>query len=413
VEAVRIVAAVLGGLIVLATAVSVISALVIPGARAGLLHRGVDRVVLSVTRPLAYSRPDLVARNRIETAEAPLIIVGLLALWLALFLVGYALIIWPESGPFSEALRQAGSSLATLGIFSTRRAQPVDLIAGITGLTVVALQIAYLPTLYSSFSRRETELTLIALRAGRPAWGPELLARVQLSRAIEELDTFYEPREQWIVEIAESHTSYPILLRFRSTDPHSSWIVSLLAVMDSAALLHSLVPSRTPVEARLCLQTGFGTLRQLGDLLGIAYDPDPRPDAPIQLTRAEFEYGLERIRSVGLPFERDADDAWRQFRGWRVNYEALAYAIALVVDAVPALWAGSRHGGIAQVAPIRQINRTPENLEGRAPREPDREAERAEVPPPAAAPGRFVPRAGLSRRRRQQMDQSEQEEVGG
>ena len=39
---------------------------------------------------------------------------------------------------------------------------------------MIALQISYLPTLYSAYNRRETEVTLLKSRAGEPAWGPEL-----------------------------------------------------------------------------------------------------------------------------------------------------------------------------------------------------------------------------------------------
>jgi hypothetical protein len=42
---------------------------------------------------------------------------------------------------------------------------------------IVTLQIAYLPTLYAAFNRRETEIALLNARAGIPSWGPELLAR--------------------------------------------------------------------------------------------------------------------------------------------------------------------------------------------------------------------------------------------
>jgi len=35
---------------------------------------------------------------------------------------------------------------------------------------IVALQIAYLPSLYNSFSRREALVTMLESRAGAPAW---------------------------------------------------------------------------------------------------------------------------------------------------------------------------------------------------------------------------------------------------
>ena len=58
--------------------------------------------------------------------------------------------------------------------------------------------------------------------------------------------------------------------------------------------------------------------------------------------------------------ERSAEEAWPHFRGWRVNYEPLAYELASRVDAVPALWSGPRRKLRAVMAPNRPPDRKPE-----------------------------------------------------
>jgi hypothetical protein len=301
--------------------------------------------------------------------QAPLILAVLLVCWLAAYLVGFGLLLWPETRNLAAALRESGSSLLTLGFASTRSGEPtvVDFLAGATGLIVVALQIAYLPTLYAAFNRRETEVTLIAVRAGQPAWGPELLARSRFTITTEELPDFYRQWERWAADVAESHASYPILLRFRSPHPSASWLIALLAVMDSAALYSALAPGDVPLHARLCLAMGFRCLQQLATALGIPFDPDPRPDAGIALTRAEFDEGIARLESVGFAMERTPDEAWPHFQGWRVNYESIAYRLAYAIDAVPASWSGPRRSGEPLVAPKRVVNRTPDNPEGSPP----------------------------------------------
>ena len=62
--------------------------------------------------------------------------------------------------------------------------------------------------------------------------------------------------------------------------------------------------------------------------------------ASIQLSYEEFEAGVQRLLDVGFEIERSAEEAWPHFRGWRVNYEPIAYALAYRLDAVPALWSG-------------------------------------------------------------------------
>ncbi|HWF82904.1 MAG TPA: hypothetical protein VN695_20185 [Streptosporangiaceae bacterium] len=45
--------------------------------------------------------------------------------------------------------------------------------------------------------------------------------------------------------------------RFRSLDPAASWLLSLLAVLDGAALHRSLNPSSAPHEAWPLLRVGY------------------------------------------------------------------------------------------------------------------------------------------------------------
>ena len=362
----RAVGAVLGGCLFFATSYSVLSTLVIPGGRAGLALRTVDRGVDALFR-VAASRPRLArTRHRLLQAQAPVILIAMLGAWLIGYLLAFALLLRPQTNDLAAALRESGSSLLTLGFASTRAggATAIDFLAGATGLVVVALQIAYLPTLYASFNRRETEVTLIGVRAGHPPWGPELLARNQMGTTLDDLPEFYRAWERWAADVAESHASYPILLRFRSPDPRSSWLIALLAVMDSAALLHATSPGQTPLQARLSLRMGIDCLRQLATTVGIPFEEDPRPDGPIALTRDEFDDGLARLAEVGFLTERDADESWRHFAGWRVNYESIAYRLASTINAVPAPWSGPRRGSVLTVPQRRFLNRTPDDPEG-------------------------------------------------
>ena len=72
--------------------------------------------------------------------------------------------------------------------------------------------------------------------------------------------------------MAESHTAYLPLVRFRSPRALSSWVTSLLSVMDSAALMLSLCPDAAPtVPARLCLRAGFLCFQQIAATMGIDF----------------------------------------------------------------------------------------------------------------------------------------------
>jgi hypothetical protein len=256
-------------------------------------------------------------------------------------------------------------------------------VAAATGLVIVALQIAYLPALYTSFNRREALVTLLESRAGTPAWGPELLARHNAVGILDQLPSFYEDWERWASDVAESHSTYPVLAYFRSPRPLDSWVTGLVAVLDSAALYLALCPSRAPSQARLCLRMGFTCMRDIADALGIAYDPDPSPEGPITLDYADYAHAVRGLQRSGFPVERSVPDSWRQFRGWRVNYEQIGYQLAKRLFAPPALWTGPRRGLDAPgVAPLSPVDRRP-GLAG----------------PPAQPRRQIVPSAGTHRLR--------------
>ncbi|WP_010696411.1 hypothetical protein [Saccharopolyspora spinosa] len=361
--AVAVVVAVVGGLLVAVVTASVARTLVIARARPGGLTRLVRRAVDSFFVLLTRSASDYATRDRILAAQPVTFLAAMLATWLAGYFLGYTLLLFPWEPGLTESAREAGSSLFTLGFSTTATAAPsvIDFLAAGTGLLVVALQIAYLPALYSAFNRRETEVTLLGARAGSPPWGPELLARTRYGIQLgeDDLTELYRIWERWAADIGESHSNYPVLVWFRSPQPRHSWLVGLLAVLDSAALLLALCPSRDRIEPRLCLRMGFTALRQIAFAVGIPVDEDPDPDSGIQLSYGEYRAAVDRLTEVGFPVERTPAEAWPHFRGWRVNYEPTAYALAAATDAVPALWSGPRRWPSHPIPPVRPADRRP------------------------------------------------------
>ncbi len=362
-QIVRWLAGLVGVVMVVGTAMSVFQTLVVPRGRATRLTSQVTRLVTGAFAVAVRRAKTYTAKDRLLAQVGPLILLVMLLVWLFAFHIGYALIMWlVADGTLSEALRESGSSLFTLG-FASRPlpgATVVDFLAAVTGLVVVALQIAYLPVLYSAFSQREMLVTTLQSRAGSPACGPEILARHQLVDIVDNLRFFYAEWETWAAAVAESHSNYPILVQFRSPHHLRSWVLALLSVLDSAALYHSLHGNAAPSETRLCLRMGFTALRDIADVVGLPYDPDPDPDGPLRLTYDEFLLGIRRLEDAGFPMPRTPEEAWPHFRGWRVNYESIAYALAELIVAPRAPWSGARRRlqGL-EVEPYRPVDRRP------------------------------------------------------
>jgi hypothetical protein len=360
---VRVLGVVLAVLVIGFTTASVMRTLIIPRASLGRIGRVVDTVVDKIFVLATHRMTDYEDRDTVLAGQAAVYLLSLLAVWLTAYVAGFGLLLWPTTHNIGTAVRESGSSMFTLGFDapSGSGSTALDVVAAALGLFVIAAQIGYLPTLYAAFNRRETDVTLLGSRAGSPPWGPELLARTKwgIYGNRDDLPAFYAIWERWAADLAESHSNYPVLMRFRSPQPLSSWLVGLLAVMDSAALLLAVAPSRDRIEPRLCLRMGFTALRQMGSAVGIPVSDDPDPDADIQLTFEEFAAGMQRLTDVGFEVERTAAEAWPHFRGWRANYESIAYALAYVTDAVPALWAGPRRWAHEPMAPVRPPNRQP------------------------------------------------------
>jgi hypothetical protein len=355
-----------GILIVVLTFWSVFTSLVVPRASSSRLQTLVGRILGKSARTLAPRLPSYEARDRLLSFVGPGIMVGLFITWLGLLIVGFALIEWWNSGiGFITALGISGSSAFTLGIASApdAGAHTIEILAAGFGLLVIALEIAYLPALYNAFAVRETEVTLLATRSGTPAWGPEILARHHWLDTMDELPPLYVSWERWAAAVSESHSNYPALMWFRSPAALRSWLVGLMAMMDSAALYHSASPGLTPREARTCLQMGMNCVRSMAGALKIPFNPDPLPTDPVRLTRAEFDKGIARLQAVGFPMERDVDETWRNFKGWRVNYEGIVDTLTALIVPPPAPWFVARPRFGDTVYPLI-LNRTPDEPEG-------------------------------------------------
>ncbi|MHB8717969.1 MAG: hypothetical protein ACYDAC_03630 [Candidatus Dormibacteria bacterium] len=345
--------------IVIATFASVFETTVVPRGNRSRFSRSLLRALEVPLRRAADLVSDYERRDLLLAYSAAAYVVSTLFAWLALFLVGYALILWPFAASLGEAFRVAGSSMMTLGIASIGAPVPTAFIflCALTGLVVVALQIAYLPLLYAAYNRRETLVTMLEGLAGTPGWGPIILARSASVDNLDGLGDMYDRWMEWSADVAESHTAYVVLMEFRSPTSQRSWVVSLLSILDAGAMHLALCPVSAPPQARNMMRIGYLAFRQLAAVRGHNVSGDPSPDGAIALTREEFLDACARLRSAGMEFERDPEQAWPHFRGWRVNYEAAAYALAADLDAVPALWSGPRRRPGPPLPPVQPVDR--------------------------------------------------------
>jgi hypothetical protein len=290
-------------------------------------------------------RSDYATRDRIFAVGAPLGPFAQLATWGVLIWLAFAALFWSltastiDGRSISHALELSGSSMLTLGFDSPHglSRQLAAFAAAAVGLALLALVIAYLPTLYGTFSRREQLITKLTVRAGAPATGPALLSSTWELGRFEQLEEVWEPWEDWFIELGESHTSYPQLLFFRSPRSNNHWVLASEAVLDGAAVLLTACDVPRASRSQLCLHAGIHALLSIADFLDIPHRP-PEPGAEILLSEEKFNEAFSHLQSIGVPMRDDRRAAWVAFQALRARYEHVLAVLGRMTDAPRSDW---------------------------------------------------------------------------
>ncbi|MEM6527675.1 MAG: hypothetical protein AAF653_05235 [Chloroflexota bacterium] len=342
----------LGGVaLVLVALESIIHTLIVPRAINTPLVRWYYDVLGKIFRlRLKFARNSTFElRDRVMSMYAPMALFLLPFVWLTLVLLGYTLIFYGLN--YSDSIWDdfviSGSSLLTLGTIVFPDQQPVVTVFMFTeaaiGMVLVALLISYLPTMYSAFAERERAVIQLTTPAGSPPSPVTMLTRLHRIGNFEENmgNTWLEWRD-WFTSIDESHTTYAPLVFFRSSKPSQSWITSAGVVLDTAALTNAAIDIPHDPRADLTIRAGYVALRNIADFFQLAYNPKPHPDDPISIAKEEFMAVLDDLEAAGIPLKADREQAWKDFAGWRVNYDMVLLRIAELTMAPYAMWVSDR-----------------------------------------------------------------------
>src|SRR5579859_1447741 len=228
-----------GVVVVFSTLISAIKTTVLPRGVSSKVTRQVFLWTRVVFRVRVGRSPSYEKRDRIMAMYAPTALIALLTVWISMLIISYtAMFTAIGVTPLSRAFEVSGSSIFTLGTTSTTGAGGLFLTyseAGL-GLLLLTLLITYLPTIYTTFQRRETAVTLLEVRAGNPPSAVNLLVRYHRIEKTDQLNELWRQWEEWFAELEESHISFPSLAYFRSPQPDHSWITAAGAVLDSGSL---------------------------------------------------------------------------------------------------------------------------------------------------------------------------------
>jgi hypothetical protein len=292
---------------------------------------------------------------------APFTIVLLLALWFTALILGFGLILHalqdevrPPIDDYETAFYLAGTSLFTIGfgdvVATAAPARVVVLLAGASGLTIVALVIALAFNLYASFARREVLVLVLDSRAGVPPSGVTMLETYGRHRIVDELGTTFSHFELWTAEMLDSHLAYPILPFFRSSHDGQSWVSALGAVLDAATLLTTVIPEdcgeqsqllrKSRASAEMMYSIGCHALVDLTHFRFFRARLDLTSQGP-DIERSEFESACQQLAKAGYPTSC-SEASWQAFAKRRAVYATRLNLLARYFATPPTQWIGDR-----------------------------------------------------------------------
>jgi hypothetical protein len=271
----------------------------------------------------------------------PLSLIMLLAFWAACLIFGFALLQYGFGGheqlgnepiTFGRLIYHSGETFFTLGYGDilpiTGIARALSVIESGMGFAFLGVVIGYIPVVYSSFSRREIQISMLDARAGSPPTATELLVRLAGSSENPEieqiaLDGVLRDWERWAAELLESHISYPVLSFFRSQHSNQSWLGALTTILDVTSLILSGIEGVHPGQAKLTFAMARHAAVDLAQVVNARYDPL----APSRLTDETYDTLREKLAAAGLTLRTD-DAARQKLDKLRSMYEPYVYSTA-------------------------------------------------------------------------------------
>jgi hypothetical protein len=353
-----------GAVVVLAILGSALKTVVLPQEGMPRLSQAVFAVVY---RLLVHPSPTRERSIRLRALYAPVALVSLPLVWMLLMVLAFSFIFW-GTGSLSvqRAFEISGSSLTTLGFAEPNSTTRIWLafVEATIGLGLVALLISYLPTIYSAYNAREKGVVRLRPISGAPPRAVDLLENLQRIGGLDSAE-FWRNQADWILDMQQTHTAFPILTYFPETRRDHSWVASIGALLDASALVLSASETRAgdsfediekgPTMVLVYGMPGFVRVAQAASLpldepAGFAEltarFSEPAP--PITISRAEYDEAMAQLSPIiSVPPERQ-EEGWRRFAWVRSSYEPSLRALAGLTVASPAPWTTDRPAAVGK-----------------------------------------------------------------
>jgi hypothetical protein len=353
-------ALVVGALVALAVLGSALKTVVLP--RQGF-PRLSQFVFALVHRLLVHPRRHDRLASSLRGLYAPVALVSLPLVWMILMMLAFTGIYWGSGShdlTLSRAFEISVSSVTTMGF-----AEPngtgriwIAFVEAIIGLGLVALLISYLPTIYSAYNDRDKGTNRLRPIAGLPPSATEFLQSLQRLGSLESPELWRNSAD-WMLDLEQTHTAFPILSYFPESDPAQSWVATVGSLLDASALVFA-VSDRDAFDVfadaekgpLTVLVYGLPLIVRIAQAVNIPLPPPTRlpdlmaqssqPAPTVSISRVEYDVAMTGLSGILTVAPGREDQAWRRFAWIRSAYEPALRALAGVTLASPAPWTTDR-----------------------------------------------------------------------
>jgi hypothetical protein len=349
---------VVGALLALAILGSALKTVVLPQDGFPRLSQA---VFATVHRLLVHPRRETERASRSRSLYAPVALVSLPLVWMVMIALAFMFVFWSTGSlNWQKAFEISVSSLTTLGFSEPAGTLRIVIafIEATIGLGLVALLISYLPTIYSAYNSREKGTLMLSPIAGTPPSVEGFFRTTHRTGSVANQE-FWRNQCDWIIDVEQTHTAFPILTSFPEARRQLSWVATLGTVLDAAALVVAAseahadrVLNDSERGPLVTLVYGIPAVDGIARAAGVALPPVPAlveliarfPETPpaISVTRQEYAETLAEVAPlIGVDGAAD-DESWRRFAWLRSAYDRPLRALAGITHAAPAPWTTDR-----------------------------------------------------------------------
>lgn len=330
------------------------------------------RAIWPLYRRLCVRTRNEARRERRLARFGPASFLGLLVAWTTLEIFGWGLIWWGLRESFHGAIASPGDAWYYSGVVyfsigfgdilpSSGLLRLLTIAEGLSGLGTLGLVIGFLPSLTSAYGARERQLLLLDDLTDERVT-PVSLVRAYLDDdgGTARLDAMFDEWSAWCAEVYDSHTSFPVLVWFRSKHRGHSWITGLGVVSDAAMAFAATVPDADRGSAVRLQRQAARLVTGLGERISLAPDetlPDLRPEL--------WRIGYDTLRDTGVEV-RPFDESYQRLLVMRAEFHPMMEAFIDELLAPRGFWGvtAADHLAASSVDTLFQVEGAPDGDDG-------------------------------------------------